>query len=166
MKHVVYLASLLVLLSCNSTGNVQNETAQNMVPEKQLPELKWLIGRWENNSDQGNLSEVWEQSNDSTFFGGSYFVIQGDTVFSESIRLEERKGKINYCVTVSGQNDGEEVCFELTKRNNKNLTFENPKHDYPSKITYQQKGDSLIAEISGKEKGEMKSERFSMKMAR
>lgn len=166
MKHVVYLASLLVLLSCNSTGNAENETTQNTAPEKQLPELNWLIGRWENNSDQGNLSEIWEQTDDSTYTGASYFVIQGDTVFSESVRLEERKGAINYCVIASGQNNGEEVCFELTKRNGKNLTFENPKHDYPSKITYQQKGDSLIAEISGKDKGEMKSERFSMKKAR
>lgn len=162
MKHIFLLAALVTFTACSSGNDAQKNTEQ----KNRLPQLKWLIGRWENNSDQGNLSEIWEPADDSTYSGASYFVIQGDTVFSESVRLEERKGTINYCVTVPGQNNGKEVCFELTKLDGKNLTFENPKHDYPSKITYQQKGDSLIAEISGKIKGNRKSERFSMKKAR
>jgi hypothetical protein len=44
------------------------------------------------------------------------------------------------------------------------LVFENPKHDYPKKITYTQiTEDSLEAEISGILEGKASSEKFSMK---
>lgn len=163
MKQTILL--LLLGLTAGCAGEVSNNetTENNKVQEKRLPQLEWMLGRWENNSDQGNLSEIWKQENDSTFNGWSYFVIQGDTVFAESVRLVERKGKISYCVTAMGQNDDKEVPFELTEIKGKNLTFENPEHDYPSKITYTMKGDSLIAEISGMVKGERKSEQFRMK---
>ena len=149
-----------MIAGCSSNADNDNSVKK---AESQLPQLSWLIGRWENNSDQGNLSEIWTQDNDSTYTGESYFVIQGDTVFAESVQLAERSGKITYCVSIPGQNNDEEVCFELTKLKGKDLTFENPTHDYPSKITYLNKGDSLIAEISGKVKGKEKREQFRMK---
>jgi hypothetical protein len=44
------------------------------------------------------------------------------------------------------------------------LVFENPKHDYPKKITYTKiNDDSLVAEISGILDGKPSSEKFSMK---
>lgn len=160
MKQLVLVTLLALTAGCSSNAD-NKETAKK--DEPRLPQLRWMIGRWENNSDQGNLSEIWKQSNDSTYSGESYFVIQGDTVFAESVQLAERGGKITYCVTIPGQNNDEEVCFELTKLEKNRLQFENPKHDYPRVIIYQQKGDSLLAEISGEVKGERKSEQFRMK---
>lgn len=163
MKQTILL--LLLGFTAGCTGEVSNSeaTENEKTAEKRLPQLEWMLGRWENNSDQGNLSEVWKQVDDSTFTGRSYFVIQGDTVFAETIRLIERKGKISYCVSVKDQNNGEEVPFELTALDGKNLTFENPEHDYPSKITYTGKGNSMVAEISGMVEGKPKSEQFSLK---
>jgi hypothetical protein len=43
------------------------------------------------------------------------------------------------------------------------MVFENPKHDYPQKIRYQLNSDkSLIATISGIQKGKESSESYLM----
>ena len=91
--------------------------------EKQFTELqktKWLLGRWENNSTEGNLSESWKKVNDSTFMGESYFVIETDTVFAEHIRLEERNNQLYYTVVIPNQNNGNPVSFTLIKNSENN----------------------------------------------
>lgn len=163
MKKSLYLSVLLVaIISCKKEAAVEQPTQ----PEKQFAALEkanWFLGRWENNSPQGNLSEIWKKENDSTFFGQSYFVIKNDTVFAEQVSLEERNGKLSYVVTVPNQNDEKPVAFELTSAAANPLIFENPKHDYPNKIIYNQVGtDSLIAEIRGLKDGKEKNEFFRM----
>src|SRR3989338_4426620 len=125
-------------------------------------QASWLLGRWENKSDQGNLSEVWEKKNDSIYIGASYFEIGGDTVFSESIELIEKEDVLNYVVTIADAGQGP-TAFKLTKSSDSELVFENPKHDFPQKITYNHKGDSVIAVISGKQQGKPHQETFAMK---
>ena len=151
---------VFLLFSCKKETSIEKQ-------EKSYAELKkanWLLGRWENNSSEGTLSESWKKLNDSTFYGESYFVIEYDTVFAETIQLEERNGKLSYIVTVPNQNEEKPVSFELTKNLQHQLIFENPNHDFPSKIIYNQVGtDSLIAEISGMKEGKLKSEFFKMK---
>ena len=44
------------------------------------------------------------------------------------------------------------------------MIFENLKHDYPQKITYTKlKPDSLVAKISGIDKGKLSEEQYAMK---
>ena len=162
---LVFQTSALVLaaiacFSCKKETNIQK-------PEKKFLELEkanWFLGRWENESAEGLLSESWKKENDSTFYGETYFVVENDTVFAEKIQLEERNGKLNYVVSVRNQNDEKPVSFELNKNSNKQLIFENPSHDYPTKITYNHVGaDSLVAEISGMKDGKLEKELFKMK---
>jgi hypothetical protein len=136
-------------------------------PEKQYAEIEkanWFLGRWENNSAEGNLSENWKKVNDSTFFGECYFVINNDTVFAEHISLEERNGKLSYIASVPNQNNEQPVPFVMTEGTGQKLVFENPNHDYPTTIIYNQVGkDSLVAEIRGAKEGKTKNELFKMK---
>lgn len=88
-------------------------------------------------------------------------MIKNNTVFAEVIRLEERSGKHNYLITVPNQNDEKPASFELNKNSNKQLVFEYPSHNYPTKITYNQVGtDRLLVEISGMNDGMYKNELF------
>ena len=151
---------VFLLFSCKKETSVEKKEKSYSDLEK----ANWFLGRWENNSSEGNLSESWKKLNDSTFYGESYFVIENDTVFAETIQLEERNGKLSYIVTVPNQNKEKPVSFELTENSKNTLIFENPKHDYPNKIIYNQVGtDSLVAEISGMKEGKIKSEFFKMK---
>lgn len=165
MKKAIPLLAFVLLgtISCKKETVVE----KTIEKEKQFAALEkadWLVGRWENNSEEGNLSETWKKENDSTLLGESYFEIKGDTVFAEHISLEERNGKLSYVVTIPDQNNEKPVAFELTSADVHLLVFENPKHDYPNKIKYNHIGtDSLVAEISGLKDGKAKKEFFWMK---
>lgn len=169
-KTITFLSAAVVcgaIFSCNSkkeTETTQTETAPAAKTYPYLEKAAWLIGSWGNTTPEGILTERWNRENDSVYHGESYFVIGKDTVFSESIQLEESNGKLVYNVTVPGQNNGQATPFELTSSSDTQWVFENPKHDFPSKITYNKiTNDSLVAEISGMQKGKPATETFAMK---
>jgi hypothetical protein len=163
LKSILFpiLITLIIFSSCKK--EVKTE-----IPVKAYPSLakaKWFIGEWGNKSAEGELTERWKKENDSVYLGESYYVVgQNDTVFAEHVRLEEANGKLSYIVTVPGQNKELPVSFEMTSATGTQITFENPKHDYPNKIIYNLvEKDSLIAEISGLKNGKPNTERFVMK---
>ncbi|HEX8562208.1 MAG TPA: DUF6265 family protein [Flavobacterium sp.] len=129
----------------------------------ELAKVKWLIGNWENTSAEGDWSEIWTRGNDSAFIAKSFFVVKKDTVFSESVELFEQNDKLVYSVTVPTENPAKPVDFTSTEIKDDVVTFTNPNHDYPSKIVYRLiTSDSLVATISGIQKGQTKSEVFAM----
>ena len=146
---------LLAIVSCkNSDANEKDK----------IKAAHWLLGNWENKSADGNLSETWKKVNDSTFQAQSYFIKEKDTLHFESITFNKKEKNLTYTATVKGQNNDKPVTFKLTNSTEKQLVFENPKHDYPKKISYTQiTEDSLVAEISGILEGKPSSEKFSMK---
>jgi hypothetical protein len=155
---------LIAVTSCKkseaTTGSRDEETYS------QITKAQWLLGRWENNSAEGNMSETWTSENDSVMIGSAFVVAANDTVFAESMTLEQQKGQLTFIVSVPGQNDEKPVAFGLTKSSDDQLVFENPKHDFPNKIIYRKFGnDSLVAEISGIRDGKKASEQFPMKKA-
>jgi hypothetical protein len=159
-KKITFLLLLLAIVSCkksNADDSDQNE-------KDKIKTAHWLLGKWEYKTPEGELSETWEKVNDSTYKGHSYFIKGQDTIHFETIRLEQKGEELTYAATVKGQNNDKAVAFLLTNSNEKELIFENPKHDYPQKISYKQVSkDSLIAEISGLQSGKLSSEKYMMK---
>ncbi|WP_409417131.1 DUF6265 family protein [Flavobacterium sp. PS2] len=153
-QKITFILLLLAVVSCKNA-----ET-----PEKEkIKTADWLIGKWENVSPQGTLTETWSKVNDSTFQGSSYFIKGKDTIHFESIKLQQKGENLTYNATVKGQNNDQAVAFELTTSTEKELVFENPKHDYPQKISYtKDANNTLTAEISGKLQGKLSSEKFVM----
>lgn len=168
MKTTFYAIAVLAAISTISCKEAHDAKLPPAEPApksfSEINKADWFLGRWENNSKEGNMSEIWTKENDSTFHGESYFVIGKDTVFAESVRLWQKENQLIYEVSVKGQNDEKPIDFALTSSSDKQLVFENPKHDFPSKITYNKiTNDSLVAEISGMKDGKAKAEQFAMK---
>lgn len=154
-QKMTLLLLLLAIVSCKNSDSDKNE---------KIKAAKWLLGNWENNSADGNLSETWKKVNDSTFQAKSYFIKEKDTLHFEAITLQQKGEELTYSATVQGQNNDKPVSFKLTTSTEKQMVFENPKHDYPQKISYTQiTPDSLVAKISGIQQGKPSSEQFSMK---
>jgi len=152
-KTILLLVAVALVISCKKSEK-----------ENKLEAANWLVGTWENKSDYGDMIEIWNKSNDSLYVGNSYFIKQKDTLHSESIELKQKGDVVLYIPTVKGQNNDQPVTFQLTKQTPKQLVFENPTHDFPQKIVYQQiTTDSLVATISGMQQGKASSESFSMK---
>lgn len=157
----VVLLAAGILAACGSQTGTEN-TAPEQKTYNELKKAEWFLGRWENNSEEGILSETWRRESDSTFIAETYFVIGADTVFREHVRVAEEDGKLVYHASVSDQNSGKPVSFTMTRSSGKEIVFENPKHDYPKKIKYTLRNDSLVAVISGNGKQEV----FAMGKAR
>lgn len=166
MKKVFYpagFAALLFVFSCGSKPAGETPATPETPKFEMMEKAKWLIGEWGSVMPEGSTTETWEAQNDSVYVGRTYFVAGKDTLFSESISIEQRGKDLFYIPVVKGQNGGKPVEFKLTSSTEKRLVFENPTHDFPQKITYtRQSTDSLVAEISGTDKGKAAAERFVM----
>jgi len=149
------LLLLLTIVSCKNSETNEKD---------QIKSAQWLLGKWGTKTADGDLSESWKQLNDSTFQGESFFIKGKDTLHFETITLQQKGEQLFYNATVKGQNENKAVSFKLTSKTEKQLVFENPKHDYPQKIAYTLiKKDSLVASISGVQLGKPSSEKFGMK---
>ena len=157
MKNKITL--LVLLLAFTACKNADSETTE----KDKIKLAHWLLGNWENKSADGSLTESWKKVNDSTYQATSYFLKGKDTLHFESISLQQKGEALTYLATVKGQNDDKPVAFNLTVSTEKQLVFENLKHDYPQKISYTQiSKDSLIAEISGMQQGKPSTEKYRM----
>lgn len=155
MKSTLIITISILLLSC------QNKAERKF---EKLEKMNWLIGQWKNKTPEGYLTETWTKDNDSTFSGQSYFIInEKDTVHFESIVLMQVNDDLIYQPIVKGQNEDQPVDFKLISDAEDSFSFENPKHDYPQKITYKKiNNKSLTATISGLQQGKQSSESYPM----
>lgn len=155
-KIFLLLISTLLFISCQNSKDVSKIVGAN-----------WLLGKWENKSANGNLSETWIKVNDSIYDGESYFIKGKDTLHFEKIQMKQKGEDLYYIATVKGQNNDKPISFIHNDTIEKQLVFENPKHDYPQKISYSQNTkDSIIIQISGIQQGKPSLERFSLKKSK
>jgi hypothetical protein len=96
-----------------------------------------------------------------TMLGMSRTVSNGKTVEFEFIRIrQDGNGEIHFIAKPSGQ---KEASFKMINAGKREVTFENPEHDFPQKIVYRlEKDGSLGARIEGTSKGKTKAIDFRM----
>lgn len=111
--------------------------------------MDWLTGRWENTQEDLKTVEIWERK--PAGFQVRGFMLEGsDTLFAENIIVAQKGREIFYTVTIAEENNGQPVAFKLTENTGNKAVFENPKHDFPQKISYQQTSpDSVLVLVSG-----------------
>lgn len=154
MKNIALLFVSFLLFSCGEKKEVKKFPL--------IEKANWFLGEWENQSKMGDFTENWEKLSDSTFMGVSIVKQGKDTVFHENVVLEQKNDSLFYNVAIKG-NKEEVTSFYLTSFTDKQLVFENPKHDYPTKIVYSLiSEDSISASIHGKIKGVEQSETYPM----
>ncbi len=164
MKKII----LLVLTCTTAFTSCKKENSNNTLQKDNnilaIEDAKWLNGRWENQTGEGHISEIWKTENDTLMLGSMFFVVNNDTVFSETIRLENNDNKLCYTVQHGINPEDKPVSFELIEKTGNSMTFENKENDYPTHISYKKiSHDSLVASISGNIEGKFKEEFFPMK---
>lgn len=163
------LSSLTLFPSCKEKEEKEKTEillSEEKTTEKyyQIKEFDWLVGHWESHSSKNQSTEVWEKQNDSTFKGYSYILSpEKDTIMSEEMMLDQRGDSLHLVVNARNQNDEKPVSFTLTGFAANKYIFENPKHDFPTRIIYNKIAeDSLLAEISGVNEGRTTIVEFPM----
>jgi len=139
-------------------ANQKKEITKN---QESFEKLNWIIGKWKGEGNGGIMYENWVKKNDSLLKGGSYSIADGDTVFTETLRIEQSDTNIYYVVNVS--HNESEIPFRLISISDTSATFENPEHDFPQRIIYMKRGaDTLHARIEGMINGEERAADFLM----
>ena len=152
-KIILSLLILVFFTSCQKSKEVSKIVGTD-----------WLLGKWENKSDEGNLMEIWKKTNDSLFIGESYFIKGKDTLHFEKIQMKQKGENLLYISTIKGENNDKPVTFNHNVEIEKQLVFENPKNDYPRKIVYKPIAkDRIFIEVSGIQQDKPSSIRYSMK---
>lgn len=153
MKKINYLTIIfMVLVSCPAA----------FAQKSPLKMFDFMIGTWEMPSKKGKIVEQWVRKPDQSLSGKSFQINEkGDSTLTESLVIKKVDEAIFYCSTVTGQNEGKEVCFKLVSIENKTYVFDNPAHDFPQQIVYQNKGKKqLMAWIEGMRKGQKRKSIF------
>lgn len=153
---------LSIILFFISMVYSQNNTST----DERLEKLGWIADKWVFNDSESVTFENWIKNDDHSLSGESFTVKNGDTVFSEKLKIEKSGDDIFYIAIVK-HNPGP-VSFKLAELNENRVVFENPRHDFPNKIIYElRNNDSLYARIEGKnKKGEFVTGEFFYSRAR
>lgn len=101
---------------------------------KKFSGLIWLVGHWEGILGDGIYHEEWKITANNEMKGRAYLTNEGKINNNEILKLHEDSSGIHYTADVS--HNSEPVSFLLTYADDKTFIFENPEHDFPTKITY------------------------------
>ena len=117
-----------------------------------MDDFNWLLGTWQQDLGEETIYESWQLESDKAFVGKGVTVKGLDTTFVEYLRLENTDSGLFYIAMVS--HNPEPTLFRLTSTEGK-FVFENPEHDFPTRIIYRQiSEDSMLARIEGERDGQ------------
>ncbi|MEC4049062.1 DUF6265 family protein [Flavobacterium sp. SUN046] len=164
MNTTKWRIALIILVLGFSSCKKLDKNGNEIKEFEELKKANWILGNWEKTDSLGTLKEQWKLQNDSSFIGNSnYIQNEKDTLHFEAMELTEINENLIYEATVKGENNDESVPFKMTKSTDSVLVFENPKHDYPQKITYKLiNANNIVATIAGKINGKSSTESYPM----
>lgn len=145
---------------------ITSQMSSSQVKNTSLDNFNWMLDNWVTENEYGITRERWVKESDTILRGISFTIKNGDTVFTEKLSIEKRNDEIYY-VAIVEHNPGP-VDFKLTSLTGSKAVFENPDHDFPQKITYNNEEDgSLYAQVVGRNKdGKVITIEFLMKKER
>ena len=136
------LATALLLLMASAWSS----SLLALSPDAGIKALHWLSGRWCNGAGASVSEEYWLPARGELMLGVSRTVKNERAVAFEFLRVAEVDGVVTYLAQPEGR---PETAFKRTGGGENWVRFENPQHDFPTRIEYRREGDVLTAEIAG-----------------
>lgn len=129
MRFSIVFFCLLFFVSCNK--EIKHEKPN------------WLLGKWvRTNNDSAKITyEFWNNE----FNGLGFTLHKKDTVFVEKMSFISNEGSMYLQVMGVGESP---TYFAFTSQTNSSFTVENDRNEFPKKIKYHMKNDTLKAVIS------------------
>jgi hypothetical protein len=146
------IRTVIIGLAFALTAGGVRAADETPVPRTKLAQLAWLTGSWAFEVNGRAVTEQWMAPDGGMMLGMSRTVVRGRAVDFEFLVLrEDAHGDIYYDARPSGQ---EPASFKLVHLAPNEVTFENPAHDFPQRITYRlSEGGKLDAAIEGTKNG-------------
>lgn len=108
--------------------------------------LGWLSGRWVHEGPDGWAEESWTPSRAGVMLGTGLNGKGAEAAGFEFMRIADGPDGVTFWGSPGGRAP---VAFPLVEQGTRDVAFENPRHDYPTRISYRREGRVLIATISG-----------------
>lgn len=136
--------------------------AAAQVPPSPIDRLAWLAGCWAAERGETGSGELWTTPAGGTMFGIGRTVRGGRTAEHEFMEIRAgADGTLVFIALPSGQR---ETTFTLAQQGEREVMFENPQHDFPTRVAYRlQPDDRLIARIEGVREGQPRGIDFTFK---
>jgi Domain of unknown function (DUF6265) len=153
-----------ILLACLLASLVF--TAFRQSQSVSVNRFSWLSGCWEGRAGEAVVEEIWSKPAGMSLIGLSRTVKNGRTQSFEFMQIREDKGTLVYLAQPQGR---PAVAFTFNPKaatQASSTTFENPTHDFPQRIIYEQKGNMLVASIEGMLKGKLERQEFLLRRVR
>ena len=135
VRHIVAILSIALAASSALAGE-----------KAAIGSLAWMTGAWSTSTSESVIEEMWTAPAGGTMIGAGRTVSGGTTTFFEFLRIEERDGTLVYIASPRG---GASTEFAMSASGATSVTFANPKHDFPQKISYWREGAKLCARVEG-----------------
>ena len=130
MRNLILLLSIILLFSCN------NNSAKSTKPT-------FLIGEWKRLNDKPG-SQTYEMWNNN-LIGMGYTITGKKRTFQEILSIVKINDTLH--LEVKGVNE-KPTLFKFTNQTDTSFVCENPKNEFPKKITYYKDGKQLKAIVS------------------
>lgn len=147
--------SLLVLAAVLlPTPGAAQATGRSLAP------LAWLTGCWEQRTGTRVVEEQWMAPAGGLMLGVNRTTIQGQAREFEFLRIELRDSTPTYVAQPGGRPP---TAFVATVLSDSLVSFANPAHDFPQRISYRRAGaDSLVARVEATRDGRVRGLDFPM----
>jgi cytochrome c553 len=109
------------------------------------PDLGWLAGHWCGGADGARAEEWWTDAAGGLMLGTHRDVRDGRVAFFEFLRIEFAQGVATYRAQPLGRAPATD--FAATDVGPLYAVFENPRHDFPKRIRYERRDDTLVATV-------------------
>jgi hypothetical protein len=161
-KLLLFLLFPLLLNSCKNSSEAEKDETEIVAKNyEKIDQLQWLLGTWINQNGEEFSQETWSQESPNTFTAFSFTQVGKETVFAETMALEQKADSLLLTVATPNQKQEKPVTFKMIYSENGEFTFENKNHDFPQRIVYTNPAkDSLHAWIEGTVNGESKKVDF------
>lgn len=114
---------------------------------RSLADVQWMVGCWERTTRTGKGVELWSAPRAGMMMGVAYTVTDTSVREQEQLRIWASADTLVYEAHPSSQ---ARTLFKTAAPVTGEITFENPLHDFPQRISYRRVGaDSLVARIEG-----------------
>lgn len=133
----MHARNLLLAVLCSASFAVQAQ---------EISAAGFLAGNWVEKTERGETQEMWTAPR-GDMMAAVNSSLRGTRAGFEFLRIVKRDGKLIYLASPGGRTPPTE--FPLKESGENRLVFENPTHDFPTRILYTLKGDVLTARIEG-----------------
>lgn len=137
------------------------QPAAPSAPAGTIDALAFMAGCWEADGGGGKVTfhEMWMKPAGGVMIGGGRTLAGGRAIFTENLQIREEGGEVTYWARP--QDAAKAVPFRLTRKSDGAVTFENPAHDFPTRILYERTSEGgLRARVEGPETAKEKRQEF------